>query len=761
MRGLAAACLVALACGVQAQALPIRIGAQPLAEALLQLGEQADLNIVFSPDLVRGRQAPPVAGQFSAEQALRALLQGSGIGFQREGRNLRLSPAGPEGVAQLAAVRVSADAVPDGYVALSSGTGKLLDTPLVELPRSVSVVTREQLRTQAPQSIERALAYTPGVQTDVSGSADLRMSGAVIRGFSDGSAYYKDGLKLLSAGTYASWNDSVDELERIEVLKGPASVLFGQGRPGGVVNVLSKRPSADMVNSIGLRLGSYDRREVVADVGGAVDEGGKVLYRLNLSGREAHGRNTGSRDDRLSVAPALHFQFTPQTRLTLLGSYSRERGTPKSWWPSLFTYPQIKDLPRRRPPRDPGFDRFDRDTHAIGYALEHATEAGWHLVQNLRYSEIDVDYRHIYAMDVKADGRSVTRGSLAQRTHGKSLAVDTRAWREMQWGALRHTFTAGVDFMRYRERDGLGFGWDVPDLDMYAPVYGPSIVVPALEFSRSDLRQTGIYTLNQLQWGRWIANVSLRRDRVRNHFSNATQPQQRESATTGSVGLLYLLDSGLAPYASYSTAFDPITGVKYDGSGFAPRKAKQVEVGLKFQPAGSQSLYTLAVFDIRQTNVTTPDPLHPRFSVQTGEVRATGVELEARFALDREWSAMLGYTYLNPRTTRSNREGEVGRQTLNTARQTASLWLDYRPQAAPGLMLAGGVRYRGKAPHDARPQGGMNVSPAFTLVDLAIAYETERYRVGLNVNNVFDKKYFTGLFRGMEREALLSLNYYW
>ena len=142
-------------------------------------------------------------------------------------------------------------------------------------------------------------------------------------------------------------------------------------------------------------------------------------------------------------------------------------------------------------------------------------------------------------------------------------------------------------------------------------------------------------------------------------------------------------------------------------------------MGLKFQPAGSQSLYTLAVFDIRQTNVTTPDPLHPRFSVQTGEVRATGVELEARFALDREWSAMLGYTYLNPRTTRSNREGEVGRQTLNTARQTASLWLDYRPQAAPGLMLAGGVRYRGKAPHDARPQGGMNVSPAFTLVDLA------------------------------------------
>src|SRR5690606_17087954 len=151
----------------------------------------------FSQDVVAGRQAPAVSGRLAPEQALRQLLDGSGINYAREGNTITLSA----GVAQLSPVTIrrGPSDTSDSYTALTSRSGKL-DVPLIETPRSVSIVTQKQLKILAPQSIERALAYTPGVQTDVSGSGDLRMSGAVIRGFSDGSAYYTDGLKQLSAG---------------------------------------------------------------------------------------------------------------------------------------------------------------------------------------------------------------------------------------------------------------------------------------------------------------------------------------------------------------------------------------------------------------------------------------------------------------------------------------------------------------------------------------------------------------------------------
>ena len=740
------------------QTVAIHIQAQALGDALLQLGEQTSLQIFFSQEVVAGRSAPAVSGSLTPEQALRQLLQGTGIDYAKDGNTVTLSA----GIAQLTPVtirRAPTDTA-DSYTALNSRSGKL-DVPLIETPRSVSIVTQKQLKMLAPQSIERALAYTPGVQTDVSGSGDLRMSGAVIRGFSDGSAYYKDGLKQLSAGTYGSWNDDMDSLDSIEVLKGPASVLYGQGRPGGVVNVVSKRPSLDQVNSLGIGYGSYQRRQLSADIGGALNEDQSLLYRLNLSGRKSHGRTIDSRDDRVSVSPSLLWNITNQTRLTVLGSYSRERGTPKSWWPNLFSYPEVTDLPLKRTAGDPAFDYFNRNTKAIGYALEHDTDNGWRLRQNLRYSEIEIDYRHIYAMAVLADKRHVSRASLAQETKGRTFTVDSRAGRDFNWGPVEHTLEVGVDYLRYRENDGLGFGWNVPDLDMLDPVYGLTIAPPDMDYSERDLKQTGIYMLNQLKWDQWVANLSLRHDTARTVQSSATQPRITDRATTGSAGLLYLFNNGVAPYVSYSTAFDPTTGRAADGTAFKPREGKQYEVGVKYQPPGTDALITAAVFDLRQTNVTTPDPNHPRFSVQTGEVRSTGIELEAKLPITSQLNIMAGYTYLDPRTTQSERPAEIDRQTLQTARQTASLWLDYHPLQIQGLTLGAGLRYRGKSPNDVRADGSMNYNPSFTLADAAIAYETSRYRLALNVNNVFNKKYYTGQFRGMEREVMLNMNLYW
>lgn len=743
-----------------------RIPSGSLDEVLNRFGRESGLLLSFTQDQVQGLSSPGVHERATAQQALNRLLAGTGLVAQRspQGALLLRKMGQPvsDGAAALSEVTVTSkyDAAMGGYAANDRPTATKLGGTLMETPRSVSIVSQEQIKNQAPKSIEQALSYTAGVTTEVTG-ADLRMTGAIIRGFSDGSSYYKDGLRQFSAGTYGSWNDEIDELESIEVIKGPASVLFGQGRPGGVINVVSKKPEADHVNSVGISYGRYRRAQLTADLGGALSENGDVLYRLNLKGRDSNSRTVGSRDDRISIAPSLRWNLSAQTHLTLLGSYSRERGTPKSWWPSLFTYPQIKNLSSRLTAGDPAFDRFDRNTRSIGYEFGHLTDSGWQLSQSLRYSTIDIDYRHIYAMDVLADGHSISRANLAQRTKGKTLAMDSRVQKDLRWGELQHRLAFGLDHTRYRERGGLGFGWDVPDLDLNAPLYGQPIAMPELEDSHSNLRQTGIYTLNQLQYGRWIANLSLRHDTARTTQNSITQPRISDSDTTGSAGLLYQFESGWAPYASYATSFDPTTGLAYDGSAFVPRRGKQYEVGVKYQPAGSSTLITASVFDLRQSNVITQDPAHPRFSIQTGEVRSTGLELEARIGLTRELSSLLSYTWLDPRTTQSTRAAEVGRQTLQTTRHAASIWLDYRPRAFPGLMLAGGVRYKGRSPYNVASDGRLNFNDAVTVADLAVAYDTPRYRIALNINNLFNKTYFAGIFRGVDREANLSVKYYW
>ena len=757
----------ATALQASATRLAYSIPAGPLAPALRSLASAANVLLSYTPELASGKSTAGLQGQYTPQAALAALLAGTGlqaVELEAGSYVLRAAPAvassgpAPDAVMPLISVMAAADAgegtVSRGYVPISVAATKM-GTPLIETPRAISVVTREQIKTQAPKSIEQALAYTAGVLTDVTG-ADVRMSGATIRGFSDGSSYYQDGLKLLSAGSYGSWNSEMEDLDSVEVIKGPASVFYGQGRPGGMINVTSKLPDAEHVNSVGFSVGRYKRHQLNADLGGTVAGKDDLLYRITLTGRDADDRPIESKNNRVSISPSLRWDISAHTSLTVLGTYSQERGTPKPWWPSLFVYPQIKDLPVSRTAGDPAFDYFDRDTRALGYMFEHATGNGWKLTQNLRYATIKVDYQHIYAMDLLADGRTATRGSLAEKVDGKTWTVDSRAQKDFRWGQVEHRFVAGIDYLKYKENDGLGFGWDVPNLDIHASVYHQSIAAPELEYTDTELRQTGIYTLNQFKLGAWVANASLRHDRARSAQRNSATTRIDDNATTGSAGLLYLFDNGVAPYASYATSFDPATGRDFDGKAFQPRKGKQVELGIKYQPAGTSTMLTASLFDLAQTNVTTPDPLHPRSSLQTGEVRATGVELEATFKPLPELSVLAGYTYLDPRTTKSNREYEIGRQTLQTTRHAASVWLDYRPMAVPGLMLAGGLRYRGSSPYNGAANA-LYMNDPYTLADIAVAYETARYRLALNIGNVFDKKYFGGIFRGAEREALLSL----
>lgn len=754
-----------------------------LSDVLLDFALQAKVNLTVDHKNLIGLNSAGLKGQYQTEQGFNMILKATPYQIEKNQNtyilvnkqnqinavsdtknSITLSEqsssvsTSAEGIVKLPSIILTADAAESGY-SIKTATLMKGGAPLLETPRSVSVVNAEQIKVLAPQSIEQSLAYTPGVATDVSGT-DIRMTGGgFIRGFSDGGAYYKDGLKQLSAGTYATWNNDIDEIETIEVLKGPASVLYGQARPGGVVNVVSKRPEADHTNAIGVSYGRYDRLQFNADLGGAMNTDEEFLYRLNITQRNSDGPLIGSRDDRFSIAPAFTWNISDQTQLTLLGTYSEERGTPLTWWPSLFLYPEIKNMPITRTAGDPSFDHFNRDTKSLGYAFQHETSNGWKLIQNLRYSEIDVDYQHIFAQALLDDKRSITRANLAQETNGKTFSVDSRVEKDLIWGELKHNLVLGVDYSKYKERGGLGFGWDVPNLDIYEPIYNQFIPRPELEESNADIKQTGIYALNQFKWNQWITNVSLRYDQAKIQQTSTTQPKINDNAITGSIGLLYLFDAGFAPYFSYATSFDPVTGITADGSAFKPREGKQYEVGIKYQPEGSDLLITVSAFDIYQTNVSTPDPNNPAKQVQTGEVRSTGYELESKLKISEQVNLMLGYTHINARTTKSNNPAEIGNKAYQTPEQMASIWLDYSPDWIDGLLIGGGARYKSKTPGTS--SGYLFMNDARTLADLVLAYEQPKYRVALNINNIFDHKYYAGTFRGAQREANLSVKYYW
>ncbi len=757
---------VALAIGMMPQvvhaqksaAVQIQIAAQPLHQALLQLGQQTDIQIYYVPETVAGLQAPAINGTLTADQALQRLLVGTGINASWQGSHVSLQRQ-QSSEAQLGTVTVRAAAAENAESSYVAAASKSLKTPapLIETPRSISVVTQEQIKTQAPTSIERALGYTAGVITETGGANDLRMSGSIIRGFSDGSSYFKDGLKQFAVGTYGSWNDDMNMLDSVEVLKGPASILYGQTRPGGVINVISKHPVLGQKNDIGISYGSYNRRELTVDLGGAIGEGDTVLYRLVALGRKAELGTDFSKDHRLMVAPSVTFNFSSKTSLTFLSQISQERTTPKPWWPSLFSYPASVDISTTMAEGDPNFNRFDRDTKSLGYEFEHEFDNGLRFTQNARYAEIDVYYEHLYASAIKADGHTVSRGSLLQKTNGKTFNIDSRLSKTLAWGTVRHQVSAGVDYLKYKQKGGVGYG-SAPDLDMQNPVYWQNIGTPAIDYSTDDIAQTGLYVQDQIKWGNVVANIGVRHDKVREIADSGVATTTDSHATTGNVGLLYHFDNGFAPYVSYATSFEPVTGKGFDGEKFKPTKGKQFEVGVKYQPAESDSFITASLFDLYQQNVSTTDTNHPGFSEQTGEVHSQGLELEGNVALGKEWRVLAAYAYTDAVTEKSNYANRIGQPLQQVAKHTGSVWVDYRPRQLPGVMVAAGARYKDRAPYSLT---GTNYTPSYTVLDAALAYETKSYRLSLNVVNLLDKKYYTGQFRGAEREFVVKANYYW
>ncbi|MBR0820606.1 TonB-dependent siderophore receptor [Bradyrhizobium liaoningense] len=669
-----------------------------------------------------------------------------------------------------------------GYLASQSTTATKTDTQILTTPQSISVVTKDQIEAQGAQNVSEALRYTPGVTT-VSFGANAFFDTFKIRGFE--APRYLDGLRLpADTTTFAVPRIETYGLERLEVLKGPSSGLYGQSDPGGLLNMVSKRPTATPTNEIVGSFGSFERFQGAFDIGGPIDKDGQYLYRIIGLGRDSNTQTGFVQDNKLFIAPSFTYRPDADTSFTVLSQYQKvdNKGYQQYVTGEISFLPNPNGhVPYSRYLGEPSIDGYHLEQFMLGYAFEHRFNDMFQIRQNLRYTEVTNDLASVRTEGMVTD-RLVARTYNYVKASAANVALDNQVQADFATGPLTHKVLLGMDYFNLWSRTDYRSTLIAP-IDAYSPVYGtavPSFSSLAPFILRSDsLKQAGLYIQDQVKFDRFTLAMSGRQDFTSSGFQSlafyppAGNYSRDDSAQTGRVGLSYLFDIGLAPYVSYSTSFTPNLGADLTGNSFRPTTGESVEAGVKFMPVGSNFMVTAAVFDTRQKDVLTTSPINPFFSVQTDAVRVRGFELEVKGNVTREFEITGGYSHLDPKVTQSI-ASYAGKYMMNTALDQAALWGKYTWYDGPlaGFGIGAGVRYVGDTYGD---NFNTFVVPSYTLVDASASYDFaylrpdwRNWKAQINVTNLANKYYVASCFTGLAycgfgsaRTVLGTLKYTW
>ncbi|MDC7787393.1 TonB-dependent siderophore receptor [Rhodoplanes sp. TEM] len=635
-----------------------------------------------------------------------------------------------------------------GFVAERTLTGSKTDTPIREIPQSISVVTRDQLDQRAVTNVGEALTYSAGVVAEPFGF-DPRFDAPIIRGFSAAQSQYLNGLKLMR-GTNDTTSIDPWGLERIEVLRGPSSVLYGQGNPGGMINLVSKRPTWTSFGTAMVEGATFDRYTGAFDFGGPVPGTSEFAYRLTGLARDGNTQATDAKDNRYFIAPAVTWKPNADTTLTVLANVQHDDGSSPVGLPAQYTlYSNLSGvrLPRSTNLGDPNFDHSRNTIASIGYEFEHRFVDNLIFRQNARYLYQTWDYQNLYFASLSGD--TANRGaSYNDETYG-TFTIDNHLQAKFDTGPLSHTVLLGLD-VRHHTLDTLSEFGTAPSTNVFAPAYGVAIPKNVWYASKVDgtLMQTGLYAQDQVKLDRWLLTLGVRHDwasaeSTTNYPLAGTSAVQDQSdrAFTGRVGLSYLFDNGLAPYVSWATSFQPVIGSDYLGDTYKPSEGEQYEAGVKYQPTWFKGFFTAAVYDLEQTNVLTTQLVGGvSQTVQTGVVHSKGVELSALANLTEGLDLIANYTY----TEAEIEVGEyAGNRPANVPKNAANLWLFQTIRTGPlaGFGFGGGIRYVG-ARWDL--DSNANYLPSNILFDAAASYTTGPYKLSLNIANIADEAYVSG-----------------
>ncbi|WP_018719162.1 TonB-dependent siderophore receptor [Arhodomonas aquaeolei] len=647
------------------------------------------------------------------------------------------------------------------------------ETPFIETPQAVSLITREDIEEKAADSVQRAANYTPGVFTNQIGASG-RYDYLVLRGFADGSINntFLDGLKVMGdSGSYSSMTIDPYFLQDIEVVKGPAAVLYGRSSPGGIVALSSKRPEFRRSGEVRFRVGNNDQRSAAFDLTGPVGEDGNVAYRLTGLGSAEDTQFGPVEQERYAFAPSLTWDVSPDTDLTLLAYFQKD---PEGGYHSGLPYEGTVDdhagihLDNTFFEGEPDYEKYERTERMLGYEFEHQFNDRWRFRQKARYLNSDVEMDQVYAYGWASD-TDLTRYYSGGDEDLSAWTMDNQLEADLTSGPVEHTVLLGVDY-QHRDNDVV---WDygtVDSLDATDPQYGSDVSVYRTDRHDRELSQTGLYLQDQMAIGNWRLVVGGRHDWIdieNTDKDTDTSSELDDTQFSGRAGALYLFDNGVAPYLSYSTSFSPNSTTDENGDLLKPTEGEQVETGLKYQPPGTSDRYSVSLFHITQENVSTKDP-NESFYRAVGEIRSQGVELEMRSRLTENLSVRGGYTYTD--VTYEETEDDTEGNTANQVpKHQVSLWGNYtfHDGTLAGVRTGLGVRYNADIYAD---EENTEKVPDYTVVDAMLGYDFSRVGIDgmsaqLNVSNLFDREYIASCYDlnycyyGRERTVRATLTY--
>lgn len=637
-----------------------------------------------------------------------------------------------------------------GYVAKDTTAGSKTDTPIKEIPQAVSVVGTQEMNDRGVvNKVDEALRYTPGVVAAPYGT-DPDTDWYYIRGFdATQTGVYLDGLNLFSYG-FGGFQIDPFMLERVDVLKGPASVLYGGSNPGGIIDMVRKRPTDEPyyytetgINSNGNGFGGFDFSDKV----GSSDT---MSYRL--TGKIAGGDNYSdySHDLRGFIMPQLTVSPDEATKLTVWAYAAGldQVHTGNGFLPyegTVIDRAGVGKIRRDFFPGEPDLDTGRYNQEMIGYEFEHEFDDGWKVTSNFRYGHLNKyefgPYPYLWASQT-----ALHRIGFEGDTSADSVAWDNRVENEFDLGGATHKIMAGIDYRYYRIDNVQNFVNGSGSIDVLNPIYGlPQAANGPLYNEIAATNQVGLYAQDQIHFGDgWLMTLNGRYDYVYTDFDNRLTPassfNSSEGAWSGRAGLAYEFDNGITPYVSAATFFNPLIGTGTAGP-LKPEEGEQFEAGVKYEPTFFDGSLTASVFQINKRNYTVSMPAAPYTKLQLGEAESKGFEMEGKVNLNDNWKVLGSFAYTDVEITKNPlNTALIGKTPYIVPDYTASLWLDYTVTTGTleGLSLGGGLRYKGQSWAD--DVNTLKV-PESTVFDAAVRYKKNDWVASLNVTNVFDKVY--------------------
>ena len=633
------------------------------------------------------------------------------------------------------------------YQARRSGSATKTDTPLDEVPQAVSVIPATVLDDLRSPRIEKALDYAGGVarQNDFGG---LTMYEYSIRGLTT-SEFYKDGFSVNRG--YMNPQDP-SNVERIDVLKGPASSLYGRGDPGGTINIVSKRPQNDRFARLDLSAVRWDRYRSSLDVNTPLDDEGTMLYRMNLAVEDNKSFRDYRSSERQFFAPAFSWELSPQTRLLVQAEVIRssqvfDRGV-------VAPNDHLGSVSRSDFFGEPGDGEIDNNNESLQAEIEHDLNASWTVRLASHYKQGRLNGGATEASFLADEARTLNREYRYRDFDWQDSITQLELRGLVYTGDIEHNLLIGTEYERYAKDERLMRTRPISTIDIREPVYGqprpPFSVGPGgRSTDRHELVHSRSLNLqDQMRLSEKLFGViGARYDHYEHRLDNevtGTRTEQTHEKITPRIGALYQLTPEVGVFANASQSFKPNTGAPRPGTGtsFDPEEGVGYEAGFKFDLLDSRLGMTVAAFHLTKENVLTADPADSTYQIAAGEVRSRGLDLQLTGQLTDEVRVIGAYAYVDAEVTKDNTLAS-GSRLLNVPEHSGSLLgvYEFLDGGLKGLELGGGVNYVGDRSGNVADSGFE--LPGYTTVDLLARYKaTQDLTLGANLNNAFDRTYY-------------------